>query len=163
MTTTPTAELPRPSAGANGQGTLTRTAQAPPAGGGDFEGLLEEDTYDLTLVDIQEALDQPNQFRPGETRDVCIFLFTVDGHEDQGRVAQQTSFSLHPKSKFGPTFEALGHKVPGVGEPIVKAKYVGSKCRGVLTPKESRSGKEYMVISKLLKAKGAKIDDAVPV
>ena len=37
-------------------------------------------------------------------------------------------------------------------EPIVKEKYLGAKCRGILEVKTSqKSGREYMVITKLLK------------
>ena len=94
-----------------------------------FRGTVSEsEFYPCTLVDLK-ALELPDKYHPGKTRQVCCWLFAIDGRESEGVIARNTSFSLHEKSYFPTVFKGLGKTVPAPGEPIKRSELVGSKCK----------------------------------
>jgi hypothetical protein len=124
-----------------------------PAGGdGTFEGEIETNLYGLTVADMKNKRS-PNKFKNGELRDQIVWLFTVDGQEERGTIAVYSSYSLHEKSSLLPVLAALNKPTPAEGEPMSKSTYVGSKCKGFIEMKQSKtSDKSYARITKLVKA-----------
>ena len=153
MSSIPTEAAALPTPGPD-SGTILGKAAAPPPQDGTFEGDLEADEYaELVLVDMK-ARTRDNKFKPGTTKDEIVWLFAAVGQEDKGHLPWYTSFSLHEKSHFPGTCEALGKPVPADGEPVRKETYIGARCRGMIEARKSKNtGTEYMAIAKLSKAK----------
>ena len=143
------ASLPQRPAGADDEN-LGRAA-APSGGDGTFEGSIETNLYPVTVADLKSKRSA-NPFKGGELRDQLVWLFTIDGKEDRGTIAVYSSFSLHEKSSLLPILAALGKSAPADGESIKRSAYVGAKCKAFAEMKESKNGKSYARITKLVKA-----------
>jgi hypothetical protein len=142
------AKLPSKPAGADDE---LKAPSMPEGGDGTFEGDLEENLYPLTLTDMKNKRS-PNKFKNGELRDQIVWHFTVDGNEDKGTLVVYSSYSLHEKSSLHPVLKALKKPTPAEGEPLKKSDYIGAKCKGFIEPKESKNGKTYPRITKLVAA-----------
>lgn len=141
----PGAAMPPPPAGApsDAVGVTTKKVAA-----NTFKGQVAEGTVQPGVVVGMESVTSPNKFKPGETRDQCLWSFAIEGREAEGTFGYYTSFSLHEKSSLPPLLAALQRPAPAVGEPLRKSAYVGAKC-GLLI--ETPDGKQYQKITKVLK------------
>lgn len=141
------AKLPTPPSDEGALGAPTM----PSGGDGTFEGTVDTNLYGLTLADMKNKRSA-NKFKNNEMRDQIVWLFTIDGLEDRGTIAVYSSYSLHEKSSLLPVLAALG-KTQAEGEKFEKSKYLGSKCKGFVEMKKSKtSDNEYARITKLVKA-----------
>ena len=117
-----------------------------------FKGTVSEsEFYPCTLVDLK-SLERPNKFKPGTTRQVCCWVFAIDGREAEGLIAKETSFSLSDRSSFPGMFRGLGKQVPGPGQDIKKSELVGSKCKILFEVVPRTEGGTYTNVAKVVPA-----------
>jgi len=130
------ATLPGKPAGADD---VVGTAKASAGGDSTFTGTQKNGVVPGVLVEMKHKTSA-NPFNNGEPRDQIVWLFAIKGREAEGLLAWYTSYSLHEKSKFPPTCEALGKPVPDDGEGIKKSAFIGAECQ-LLIKNEAAKGK----------------------